>query len=259
MFKFVSSWQKPTNTDTQLVSAAEFGEILPILLGDKSQNLCIFWILWHGLYILFPVRIVFTFLMVSLKFNTRFLVLKIHSMRSVLSKLTRSSVVKQSPEAFCFLITEILDPCNIILNFYVLSLWQLACTLPHFRGCLRSLMVESYAVWPLWLTLFCIILFSRLVHVESPFLSSKYFIVCLYNTLYFDITLCVCTCVPCSHMEVRDYLQEWLFYYVDSRNGAQVVRLDDWCLYCCPRLRTGPYHTCFLFLSVRFTWLVSTF
>lgn len=154
MFTFVSSWQKPTNTDTQLVSAAEFGEISPILLGDKSQNLCIFWILWHGLYILLPVRIVFTFLMVPLKFNTRFLVLKIHSMRSVLSKfylsmkLTRSSVVKQSPEAFCFLITEILDPCNITLNFYVLSLWQLACTLPHFCGCLRFLMVESYAIWP---------------------------------------------------------------------------------------------------------------
>lgn len=75
-------------------------------------------------------------------------------MRSVLSKfylsmkLTRSSVVKQSPEAFRFLITEILDPCIITLNFYVLSLWQLACTLPHFCGCLRFLMVESYTIWP---------------------------------------------------------------------------------------------------------------
>lgn len=61
-------------------------------------------------------------------------------------KLTRSSVVKQSPEAFRFLITEILDPYSITLNFYVLSLWQLACTLPHFCGCLGFLMVESYTI-----------------------------------------------------------------------------------------------------------------
>lgn len=188
----MSSWQKPTNTDTQLVSAAESGEIPPILLGDKSQNLCIFWILWHGLYILLPVRVVFTFLMVSLKFNTRFLVLKIHKRM----KLTRSSDIKQSPEAFHFLITEILDPCNVTLNFYVLSLWQLACTLPHFCGCLRFLMVESYAIWPSVADFILYHLVLKIVHVESPFLSTEYFIVCLYNTLYF---VCVYMCAVLTH------------------------------------------------------------
>lgn len=131
--------------------------------------------------------------------------------------------------------------------------------------CLTSVVAWDSSWWShtlsdlLWLTLFCISLFSRLVHVESPFLSAEYFIVCLYNTLYFDIILCVCTRVLCSHMEVRDYLQEWLFYCMDSGNGAQVVRLDGWCRDCCPRLRTGPYHAYFPYYVLVFTWLVSTF